>query len=318
MRILITGATGYLGRASVRAALARGHEPVAFARHATSAGLGCAAFDGDVRDARAVHAAARGCHAICHSAALVAVWRPRRADFDDVNVGGLARVLDAAATHGIARIAYTSSFLALPPAGAADPGEWNDYQRTKVAADRAAAQAIGRGTPLIRLYPGVIYGPGTATEGNLLGRMIADHVAGRLPGLIGPERIWSFAYIDDVAAAHITALERGTPGSRYELGGENAPQIAPFELLREMTGRRLPRRIPPAAGRAVAFLEEGLAAAIGRTPQLTRGTVRILEHDWPLGHDLAERDLDYRVTPLRTGVTRLLASMKPAGGERAS
>jgi NAD+-dependent farnesol dehydrogenase len=310
MRILVTGATGYLGRAIVNAARTRGHDTVAFARHATTAGLPCETRDGDVRDRAAIESAAQGCDAVCHTAALVAVWRRRRADFDEVNVGGLQNVIDVVNRLQVRRAVYTSSFLALPPKGAVVPGDWNDYQRTKAAADRLAAEAVARGTPLIRLYPGVIYGPGRMTEGNLLGRMISDHMAGKLPGMIGADRIWSFAAVEDVAAAHIAALERGTPGAAYHLGGENARQIAPFEILRDIKGHALPRRIPGWIARAAALVEEGLARTFGRTPQLTRGTVAILEHDWPLGHESAARDLGYQIRPLRDGVRNLLASME--------
>ena len=64
----------------------------------------------------------------------------------------------------------------------------NDYQRTKVAADRLADEAVRDGSPLIRVYPGVVYGPGSFTEGNLVGRLIADHLKHKLPGLVGPEQ----------------------------------------------------------------------------------------------------------------------------------
>jgi NAD+-dependent farnesol dehydrogenase len=308
MRILITGDTGYLGSAIVRAARTRGHDVVVLSRHASRHDLGCAGIDGDVRHAADVARAAEGCEGICHTAALVAVWRPRRTDFDEINVGGLQNVLDVAGRSGITRLVYTSSFLALPPRGHTRPGDWNDYQRTKVEGDRLATRLVERGMPLIRLYPGVIYGPGPPTEGNLLGRMLADHLAGRLPGLIGADRIWSFAFVEEVARAHVTALERGVPGSSYALGGENVPQIRPFEIAREITGRPLPRRIPGSVARVVALGEEMLAAG-GRTPRLTRGTVRVLEQDWPLDSGSAMRDLDYRPTALADGVREVLASL---------
>src|SRR5205814_10331693 len=138
----------------------------------------------------------------------------------------------------IPRIVYTSSFLALTPRDLQIPIEANDYQRTKVAADRVADDAVRDGSPLIRVYPGVVYGPGAFTEGNLVGRLIADHLRYRLPGLVGPEQPWSYAYVDDVAAGHCAALERGQPGGRYLLGGENASQRRVFEIVREVTGRR--------------------------------------------------------------------------------
>src|SRR5262245_30419919 len=117
MKVLVTGGTGYLGRAIVRALAAHGHDVVVFARTASRSGLTGvrALIDGDIRDGAAVARAAAGCDAVSHSAALVSIWRRRREDFDDVNVGGLGNVLDAAGAQQIRRILYTSSFLALAP-----------------------------------------------------------------------------------------------------------------------------------------------------------------------------------------------------------
>jgi farnesol dehydrogenase len=296
VKVLVTGGTGYLGGAIVSALRRRGHDVIVFAR----------STGGDVRDRAAIERAARGVDAICHTAALVSIWRPRRADFDEVNVGGLENVLAVTRALGLPRVVYTSSFLARPPAGAGAPMEANDYQRTKVLADRVAARAIDAGLPVICMYPGVVYGPGVKTEGNLVGRLIDDHRAGRLPGLLGPDRIWSFAYVGDVAEAHAEAIARGTIGARYELGGEDAPQIRPFEILRAQLGGRLPRRIPPAVARAAGAMEELRARLTGRPPLLTRGTVDILTRDWPLGHARASAELGYRVTTLDEGMSLVL------------
>src|SRR5829696_2634555 len=113
MRVLVTGGTGYLGSAIVRALDRTGHEPIVFARRATAASLPGRAIDGDVRDTRAVTAASTGVDAICHTAALVAQWRRDPSEFDAINVGGLQSVLSASRERGIARVVYTSSFLAL-------------------------------------------------------------------------------------------------------------------------------------------------------------------------------------------------------------
>ena len=308
MKVLITGATGFLGQAIVQACRDAGYETVAFSRHASRSPLPGTLVDGDVRDPDALARAVRDCDALIHSAALVAVWRPNRREFDEVNVGGLRHALAAARAARITRIVYTSSFLALPPAGAAEPGLWNDYQRTKAVAEREAARAVHEGMPLVRVYPGVIYGPGPLTEGNLLGRQLADHLAGKLPGVIGADRIWSFSYVSDVARGHVAALEHGQPGSCYQLGGENATQMAPYEIVREMTGRALPRRLPAVAGTIVGALEEARVRLTGGTPLLTMKTVKVLTHDWPLDSAPAVRDLGYTMTPLRVGLERVLAA----------
>jgi farnesol dehydrogenase len=314
MRVLITGASGYLGRALVSAFRARGHATVAFSRHAGRSGVPGDTFDGDVRDGAALARAVAGCDAICHSAALVSVWRRRPEEFDDINVGGLRRILDAARTAGIRRIVYTSSFLALPPTGGSTPGRWNDYQRTKVAAEELAASAVAAGAPIIRVYPGVVYGPGELTEGNLVGTMVSDHLRHRLPGIIGPGSVWSYAWIEDVARGHVAAMESGRAGARYQLGGENASQVRVFEIVRELTGRPLPRRVPAALATIVGALGELGALLTGRPPLLTAGTVEILTRDWSMDSSVATRELDYHIMPLRDGIARVVEQL--LGGDR--
>ncbi len=272
MRVLVTGGTGYLGSAICRALAARGHTAVPFAR----------STGGDVRDRAALGAAAAAVDAIIHTAALVSIWRPRARDFDDINVGGLENVLEVARLQRLSRVVYTSSFLALPPRGRTTPLRANDYQRTKADALLVAKRAAEAGAPIVILVPGVIFGPGIMSEGNLIGRMVADHLAGKLPGLIGPDKIWSFAWVDDVANAHVDALEHGTPGAIVEAGGHNLPQRAPFEWLERTRGTRLPRTLPAWAGTAVGYVEQARARMTGRMPLLTPATVEIFRHDWAL------------------------------------
>ena len=152
-----------------------------------------------------------------HAAALVKILAPRH-EFDRINVRGLEKVLAAAEEAGsVERMLYISSFMALGPTDgrvldeSAEPRDraWiNDYERTKTLSDRAARKAIAAGAPLSVVYPGVIYGPGEMTEGNIVVRHILDLVHGRLPGLIGsPDRRWNYVYVDDVARGVALALE---------------------------------------------------------------------------------------------------------------
>lgn len=310
MRVLITGGTGFLGRAIVAALVDAGHHPVVFARRASDAGLPGDRVNGDVRDRDALVAAGRGCEAMIHTAALVSVWRPRAKDFDDINVGGLRHALAAVQASGLRRLVYTSSFLALPPAGRQTPLVANDYQRTKADAAHVAADAHAQGAPIVSMYPGVIYGPGLMSEGNLIGRMIADHQSGRLPGLLGADRIWSFAWVHEVARAHVAALSHPTPAAGYQVGGPNLPQMAPFEILRDRTGLALPRRLPLWLGPPVAWLEETRARLTSHLPQLTRPTLDIFRHDWPLDSSAAERDLGFQQKPLAEGLSEMLADSR--------
>jgi NAD+-dependent farnesol dehydrogenase len=225
-------------------------------------------------------------------------------------------VISVAASLRLSRVLYTSSFLALPPSGLAAPLTANDYQRTKVLADGIASDAVAGGMPLVRVYPGVIYGPGAATEGNLIGRLIVDHLRRRLPGLVGPEHQWSYTYVDDVAAGHCAALERGQPGARYMLGGENAPQARVFEIVRDLTGRPMPARIPFSIADVIGAAEELRVRLFGGTPLLTRGAVEIFRHDWPLDSTTTMRNLGYTITPLIDGVGRTVASLTIGAASR--
>ena len=307
MRILVTGGTGYLGSAVVRALAARGHEPIVYARGAAPEGV--RAIRGDVTDAAALARAAREADAICHSAALVTIWERDASRFDAVNVGGLRNAIAAAREAGHERFVYTSSFLALAPRGAAAPLRGgNDYQRTKAEAAAIANAAARGGFPIARLYPGVIYGPGADRDSNLVARLVRDQIDRRSPGIVGGDRLWSFSWIEDVADAHVAALERGGTDS-YLIGGENLPQRRIYEFVQAQTGAPIPRNLPAWAARAAGVLEVARARATGRPPAVTPATVSIFEHDWALDSTDAVRELNYRITPFVEGMGRLLRGM---------
>ena len=313
MKVLVTGGTGYLGRAIVLALARASHTTVVFARRASQSGLPGQLVDGDIRDRDALGRAADGVDAICHTAALVSIWRARRAEFDEINVDGLRNVIDVCRTRRITKLVHTSSFLARPAFAFGSFGGANDYQRTKVAGLEVARAAALEGVPIISMVPGVIYGPGPITEGNLVGRLVNDHLEGRLPGIIGADRQWSFAQVNDVASAHVAALTRGEPGREYAVGGDNAPQMRLFEILRRIRGTPVPRRIPFPVATALACVEEARARLTGRPPLLTRGTVEIFRYDWPLDSGPAVAALGYVVTPLEKGLEDLLSSNADSG-----
>jgi farnesol dehydrogenase len=311
MKILVTGGAGYLGTAIVAALSRRGHTPVIFSRRPVP-GSAVDVVIGDVTDRASLTRAARGVDAICHSAALVTIWERDRRRFDAVNVGGLQNAIVAARAAGHDRFVYTSSFLALPPAGAAAPARGNDYQRTKTAARVIAEDAARSGFPITRIYPGVIYGPssgGDGRESNLVGRLVREQIARRSPGIVGGDRLWSFAWIDDVADGHAAAFERVGGPAEFSVGGENLPQRRLFEIVEAETGAPVPRSLPAWAVSIAGAIELARAYATGRPPVVTPATLEIFRHDWPLDSSAAIAELNYKVTPLVTGLRTLLAKM---------
>jgi NAD+-dependent farnesol dehydrogenase len=326
VKVLITGATGFLGKAVARTLAARGHELRVLAR-ARSRLDGLPAkveiVRGDVLDAQSMKSAAQECAAVVHMAALVKMWRPDASEFDAVNVGGLRNALAAASAAG-ARLVYTSSFIAVGPTGKepadeslSHPGDFyrNDYERTKAVADGLARRAAADGVDIVTVYPGVVYGPGELTDGNLVAKMVADHMAGRFPGFVGGgDRLWSYSYVDDVAEGHAFALEKGQAGERYFLSGVNATHLQLFDALRDVAGVPPPRRhIPYLAASSLGACLVMWAELTGHPPLLTPGVVNVFKEHWAYTSQKAERELGYRVTPLRDGLRRTVEWLRASG-----
>jgi farnesol dehydrogenase len=317
--LLLTGATGFLGRAVARSLSRRGHALRVLARPtSTLAGLpeGCETALGDVTDADSFGRAASGCEAVLHMAALVKIWVAEPRLFDEVNVGGVRNALAAARAAG-ARLVYTSSFMALGPSGEREldaerphPGPpWrNPYERTKAEADRLAREAAAAGQDVVVLYPGVIYGPGEMTEGNIVARLVADHLNGRLPALVGPgDRRWSYSFVDDVAEGHALALEHAQAGERFVLAGENASLAELFSLVERLTGQAPPRvRLPFAAAAALGRLQWLWAELTGHPPQLTPGEVGVFREHWAYDSSASQSRLGYRSRPLAEGLAQTI------------
>jgi NAD+-dependent farnesol dehydrogenase len=321
--ILMTGATGYLG-SQIAAELIRRGEPFrVLVRDPARLGFDprqskCEVAVGDVRDAKAVSQALRGATNVLHTAALVKMWVRDAEDFRRVNVEGLQNLLAAAAEAGVERVVYTSSFIALGPSADAGAGEGlnnhgpfsNEYEESKAHA-LAWLRAEGfRRFPVIAMMPGVIYGPGPATEGNLVGGMTEQYLAGKFPGLLGSgNQRWSFAFNSEVAAAHLAALEKGKLGEEYVLGGDNRSLNDLFKVLGDLTGVRRPvRHLPFAAGKMVGALEVLRARCFGHQVQLTPGVVEVFKHDWVYSSAKATRELGYRVFSLEEGLQRTLSA----------
>jgi NAD+-dependent farnesol dehydrogenase len=323
--IFVTGATGYLGASLVRRLVAE-EEVVVLARDADRAARqfpGVRVCRGDVLHVDSLRRGLAGCDRVFHCAAHVRVWDRDPGRFEAVNVEGLRNVLAAARDAGIRRIVYTSSFIALGPTdGQIGDEEWepqgrefhNQYERTKAMGDRLARREASQGAPLVILYPGVIYGPGPATQGNLVGKMVSDFIAGRLPGVLGAgDRRFCYAFVSDVVAGHLLALRKAKEGARYVLGGENRTMREVFAELERLTSLPAPsRRIPYAVAELAGRLQRWRAALTGREPEITDEVVRIYRHEWAYTSRRAEAELGYFITPLARGLAETVAGFRGA------
>ncbi len=319
--ILLTGSTGYLGSRIAHALVDRDEPFRVLVRNPARIGLDaatahCEIVTGGLGDREAVAAALRGVRQVIHSAALVKMWVPDARDFRRVNVEGLKALLEAADRAGVERVVYTSSFIAGGPSSDPNASEGlrnrgpycNEYEETKAQAlDWLRAEGFNR-FPVVALLPGVIYGPGPLTEGNLVGGMVQQYLKGKFPGLLGSgEQRWSFSFNAEVVQAHLAALEKGRAGEEYFLAGDNRSLNDLFSVIGRLTGVTFPvRHLSFGTGKALGALEVARARLFNHRPQLTPGVVEVFKRDWVYSSGKASRELGYRVVPLEEGLRRTL------------
>ena len=330
MKILVTGGTGFLGRQTVAALAANPSHTVTLLVRPTSSRERFPEtvrfVEGDVTDRDSLARAAAGHDAVIHAAALVKIVAPSE-DFDRINVGGLAHVLDAAQAADVSKIVYVSSFMALGPtehgaggeldeSASVDDRTWiNDYERTKTLSDRHARQAIADGAPLNVVYPGVIYGPGELTEGNIIVNLTLDIVRGKLPAWIGQHDLrWNYVFVEDVAAGILRVLEQAPVGERYVLGGDNVKHEDFYRLIGEATGVKPPRmRMPYPVATFAGAAMKGWARLTGGVPKLTPDLVEVNRHHWALSSHKAETDLGYRWRSFEQGIGETVDWLRETG-----
>jgi farnesol dehydrogenase len=323
--ILVTGATGFLGNRLVHRLTACGSRVRVLVRDEDRLlRPGDGDLDvhvGDVTDTEALRRAVDGCDRIVHAAALVREWAPDRSQFDRVNVEAPLALLDLA--REASRVVIVSSFMALGPSGdrPADedhevPGRtfFNDYERTKTTAHFRLAERLAFTPPLVVVYPGVIYGPGPRTAGNIMVRLILDHARGKMPGLVGSGRqLWSYVHVEDVVDGILAALDQ-PGGSRFVLGGENVSQRDFWKTACDLAGLRpLTRRIPLWAARTVARISFLSSRLVGREPGMTPGAVRIFDHDWALDSGRAREAFAWDPRSLEDGLRDTIEWLRREG-----
>jgi dihydroflavonol-4-reductase len=313
---LVTGGTGFLGRAIVERLLSNGDSVRALARSDASARalaeLGAEPVCGDVLDREALASAMRGCAVVYHAAGANAFCVRDPSPMFRVNVEGSRVVVRAAAQAGVERVVYTSSAATLGEASGTIGAEesphrgWflSDYERSKFEAEQAVfAAARETGVELVCLNPASVQGPGRATGS---ARLLLDYVNGRLKAVVDSKL--SLVDIADCTQGHLLAGSRGKPGERYVLSGATLTVREGLALVARIAGIERPlRTLPPSVAIAVATAAEALAWIRRDTPRICRELARTLVHGHAYDGSKAARVLGLRYTPIEETLRRTIA-----------
>lgn len=287
-RTLVTGATGFVGAAVMRALLAEGRVVRVLVRPRSDrrnlAGASVEIVEGSLEDPASLAAALMGCDTLFHVAADYRLWVPNPQAMYRANVDGTVALMETALAQGIAHIVYTSSVatLGIPadgsPGDEATPSSLDDmigpYKRSKFLAEAEVRRLIAeRGLPAVIVNPSTPVGPGDIKP-TPTGRLIVEAASGRMPGFV--DTGLNLVHVDDVAAGHLLARDKGTIGERYILGGENRTLAQILTEIAALTGRRPPwLKVPHAVVFPLAWIAEGVARVTGVEPFATRDGIRM-------------------------------------------
>ena len=320
MRIFVTGATGFIGTRLVNELIKRGHTVHALSRSSSNReGLDheqVRVFTGDILDQSSLQAAMEGCEQVYHLAAYAKNWAPDKQVYYDYNVRGMKNVFEVAMKVGVQRVVWTATIVTFGPTPPGVVGDetmrrittnyYTEYEASKVAAEEEARKYIENGTPVVIVNPTRVYGPGKLTEGNSVSLMIDMYDRGKVPVLLNKGiNVGNYVLVDDLVKGHILAMERGRIGERYILGGENASLKSIFELVNEVSGKsHIQFSLPPRLALFYSRFEELKAEWLNIYPQITPGWVETYLQEWAYVSTKAERELGYKITPLKEGIRR--------------
>jgi len=233
MNVLVTGATGFVGSHVARQLVDQGHSVRVLVRPGSNPilleNLIAERCEGDLRDILSLAAAMKGVRRVFHVAADYRLWSRNPQEIYQSNVDGTRGLFEAARQAGVERIVYTSTVATIvtPSAGSVLPNEnthatldqmVGHYKRSKFMAEMEAIKAAADGLPVVIVNPTTPVGPGD-WKPTPTGRIIVDFLNGKMPAYV--DTGLNIAAVEDIAAGHLLAAEKGRVGERYLLGARN-------------------------------------------------------------------------------------------------
>jgi len=311
-RVVISGASGFIGSAVARAVHARGARVVALVEPGADwrnlEAIDAERVVADIRDAVAVRAACAGARFVFHLAAIYRFWARDPRVFYDVNVGGTLNVLGAVRAAACERLVFTSTVGVLGLARAADTTPVDEtsyadiahlfglYKRSKYVAEHEVLRACAEGLDVSLVLPTFPLGPGDVAP-TPTGKLVRDFLNGKMPGFV--DTAVNVVHVDDLALGHVAALERGERGRSYVVGGENMPMREILRTLADYSGLPMPRlrvplRLAVTAGAASTLVQGRL---LRRDPSVPLEAARMSATKMIFSDERARAELGYTSRP---------------------
>ncbi len=316
-RVVITGASGFIGSAVVRAVLAKGAKVVAViepgADAANLAGLDVEQVTADIRHATALRSICVGARYVFHLAAIYRFWAKDPRIFHEVNVGGTLNVMEAVRAAGCQRMVYTSTVGVLGLRGTRDgrPADetsyadvahlFGHYKRTKFAAEHEVLRAAAEGLDVSLALPTFPLGPGDRAP-TPSGKLVLDFLNGKMPAYV--DTALNVCHVDDLALGHVAALEHGRQGRSYILGGENLTMREILKTLADCSGLPVPRLEVPRA----VVLPTAMASALvegrllRREPRVPLEAARMSTTKMIFNDNRARAEIGHKSRPARLAI----------------
>ncbi|MEN8229524.1 MAG: NAD-dependent epimerase/dehydratase family protein [Bacteroidota bacterium] len=324
MKVFVTGATGFIGIQLVKRLVGMGNIVHALYRSETKANLirieGVTLFKGDILDKASLTKAMEGCSQVYHTAAFAGVWAKDPGFVYRLNVEGALNVIDIAAKGGANRIVVTSTAGILGPSDRDPVNEtspppssfFTSYEASKFKMEQEVMGLNTNDLDVVIVNPTRVYGPGFLSESNGVTKMIKQYIEGRwrlIPG--NGESSGNYVHVEDVVTGHLLAMEKGSSGERYVLGGENISYNQLFKYTRELSGvhKRL-FKIPLQVMLMAAFLMKGISTITGKPPLIVPNLVRKFNHNWFVSSDKAINLLGYDPMGIKEGIEQTISWLK--------
>ncbi|WP_455241349.1 hopanoid-associated sugar epimerase [Petrachloros mirabilis] len=309
MKVLVTGATGFVGGAVARALVRAGVDVRVLVRTDADLqnleGLSVERLTGDLRDPASLRKVLTGCRQLYHVAAHYALWAKDPSIFYEINVTGTRNLLEAARDVGIERTVYCSTIgaIGLPPDGGLGTEETpvsldqmaGHYKRSKYLAEQEVLKLANEGLPVVIVNPSAPVGAGDVKP-TPTGQVIVDFMKGRMPAYI--ETGMNIVDVDDVATGHLLAMQKGRQGERYILGCRNLMLHEVFEILSKLTGVKAPSiKLPRLAILPLAYVNQWISNLTGQPPRIPLEGVKMAKYKMHYDCSKAIRELGLPQTP---------------------